>query len=174
MIANFFGGLTIYLSRPFYIHDTIELPQKKLTGTVEKIGWYFTTLRDMSMRPQYIPNAVFTNELVVNQSRMSHRHIDEKLPIRYSDFSKLEPLTQEISQLFRAHTGIDQKQPIYVHIFQFAESAIQLEIRAYTKATQYGEYMEIKQKILIQICELLRRHGADVGFPVREVFLQKE
>lgn len=173
MIANYFGGMTIYLSKPFTVGDMIEIPQKNLTGNIEKIGWYFTTLRDFSMRPHYIPNAVFTTELVVNTSRISHRHIEEKLCLRYSDFSKLDALTQEIRQFLSSHKKIDFKQPIYVHIFKFAESAIELEIRSYTKATQYGEYMSVKQEILIQICEILKRHGTEVSHPIQEVFLHR-
>ncbi len=162
MIANFFGGMTINLSRPFIVNDIIELPQKKLAGSVEKIGWYFTTLRDPSMQPHYIPNAVFTNELVINASRMSHRHINEKLLLRYSDFSEIVGLTEEIRELFASHKDIDTRQPIFVHILQFSESAIELEIRGYTKTTQYGDYMAIKQNILIQICDIMQRRNIQV------------
>src|SRR5205085_682063 len=54
VFANFFGGMMIFMSSPFKIDDYIELPGKKIAGTVEEIGWYFTTIRDTHKRSLYI------------------------------------------------------------------------------------------------------------------------
>ncbi|HSX38047.1 MAG TPA: mechanosensitive ion channel family protein [Chlamydiales bacterium] len=174
MIANFYGGLTIYLARPFLVNECIELPQKNLSGTIEKIGWYFTTLRDVAMKPYYIPNAFFTTEFVINISRITNRYINEILPIRYTDYSKLEELIQKIRDFLAAHPDIDARQPVRIFILGYGESSINLEIRAYTKTTDFGEYVEIKQKILIQICDLLARFGTAIGYPMREILLSKK
>lgn len=171
-VANFYGGLTIYLTRPFTVNDFVELPQRSLMGTVEKIGWYFTTLRDLSKRPVYIPNSVFATELMVNLSRMTHRRIDEKLCLRYCDSEKIESLVQQIRELLFAHPDIDTGQSIQVFVGSFAESSIVLEIKAYTLNTRYEEFMEIKQKIMIRICELIAGQGIGIGYPVREMLVR--
>ncbi len=156
--------MTLYLSRPFHVNDWIELPERKVTGSIEEIGWYFTTLRDASKKPFYIPNSVFISELVVNQSRMTHRYINETLSLRYSDAKKLGPLIQEIREFLLSHPDIDQHEPIYVYALAFAESAIPVEIRAYTRTTtRYQEFMDIKQKIMLRICALIESAGAGVG-----------
>ena len=41
ILANFFGGLTIYADRPFVVGDWIRSPDKDIEGTVEKISWRF-------------------------------------------------------------------------------------------------------------------------------------
>lgn len=173
MISNFYGGLTIYLARPFLVNEVVELPQKNLQGTIESIGWYFTTLRDLSMRPYYIPNAVFTTELVINLSRMTNRYINEILPIHHADYSKLESLTDRIRRFLETHPDIDCKQPVRIFIVSYAESSINLEIRAYTKTTDFDQFIESKQKILIQICDLINQTGTKIGYPVREVLLHQ-
>ena len=38
MIANFFGGLTVYLDQPFKVGDWIRSSEKEIEGTVEDIG----------------------------------------------------------------------------------------------------------------------------------------
>lgn len=35
ILANFFGGLTIYLDRPFAVGEWIRSPDKEIEGTVE-------------------------------------------------------------------------------------------------------------------------------------------
>ncbi|MEO8281606.1 MAG: mechanosensitive ion channel domain-containing protein, partial [Ideonella sp.] len=39
LLANFFGGLTIYLDRPFVVGEWIRSPDKAIEGTVEYISW---------------------------------------------------------------------------------------------------------------------------------------
>ncbi|MEO8545813.1 MAG: mechanosensitive ion channel domain-containing protein, partial [Burkholderiaceae bacterium] len=73
LLANFFGGLTIYLDRPFAVGDWIRSPDKSLEGTVEYISWRHTRIRAFNKNPIYVPNAVFTSIVVENPSRMSHR-----------------------------------------------------------------------------------------------------
>ena len=77
LLANFFGGLTIYLDRPFVVGEWIRSPDKQLEGTVEYISWRHTRIRAFNKNPIYVPNAVFTNIVVENPSRMSHRRIKD-------------------------------------------------------------------------------------------------
>ena len=39
MLANFFGGVTVFIDRPFGIGDWILLKEKGIEGVVEEIGW---------------------------------------------------------------------------------------------------------------------------------------
>jgi small-conductance mechanosensitive channel len=68
VLANLCGGFMLHLSRPFYIHDHIELPEKKISGDVQSIGWYFTILRDETKQLVSIPNALFASQVIVNRS----------------------------------------------------------------------------------------------------------
>ena len=61
LLANFFGGLMIYLDRPFSVGDWIRSPDKDIEGVVEDIGWRQTRIRTFSKRPLYVPNAAFAN-----------------------------------------------------------------------------------------------------------------
>ena len=81
LLANFFGGLMIYLDRPFAVGDWIRSPDREIEGTVELIGWRQTVIRGFDTRPLYIPNSAFANIAVENPSRMrqsldprNHRH----------------------------------------------------------------------------------------------------
>lgn len=69
VIANLFGGLMLYITRPFIPGDTILLVEKNLEGTVEEIGWYLTSVRDENQRQILIPNALFSTFPVINTSR---------------------------------------------------------------------------------------------------------
>ncbi|MGB1190669.1 MAG: mechanosensitive ion channel family protein, partial [Pseudomonadales bacterium] len=70
LLANLFGGLVIYLDRPFKVGDWIRSPDREIEGTVIKIGWRLTEIRTFSQRPLYIPNSTFSKIALENPSRM--------------------------------------------------------------------------------------------------------
>ena len=84
LLANFFGGLMIYLDRPFAVGDWVRSPDRNIEGTVERIGWRQTVIRGFDTRPLYIPNSAFANIAVENPSRMHNRRIYETIGIRYA------------------------------------------------------------------------------------------
>ena len=169
LIANFYGGLMLYTTSPFTINDIIELPQKDILGTVEEIGWYFTTIRSQATKPIYIPNALFSTEYLINQSRMTHRRIEETIGLRFEDIGKMEKIIESIRHLLNTHPDIDKNQPIYTHLSAFGNFSINLEIKAYTFATGYNAFMAVKQAILLKIYILIENSEAKIPYPITEV-----
>jgi MscS family membrane protein len=171
VIANFCSGVMIYVTRPFTIGEWILLPDRKMEAIVEEIGWYMTAVRDKEKRPIYLPNAIFSQQLVINSSRMSHRRILENLSVRYDDFSKIKPLVEEIKKKVAAHPRIDTHLPLLVFFNAFKEFSLDIHLDIYTLATGYEEYLLVKQEVLMSIYEIILAHGAAMPFPTRTLFM---
>ncbi len=165
VIANFFGGLMIHITRPFTLTDQVSLPEKNIEGTVEEIGWYLTSIRDKDKRPIYVPNAVFSTLLVINLSRMSHRRILETIDVRSSDFSKLKAITEEIKRKIAAHGAIDKNLPILVFFNSFREYSLGIYIDVYTLETRFDKYLAVKEEILMRVQEIITAAGAEIPTP---------
>lgn len=165
VIANFFGGLMLYISRPFTAGDLILLPEKNIEGHVEEIGWYTTSIRDKEKRPVYLPNAMFSTLLVINSSRMSHRRLLEVISIRQEDFPKIEAIVKEIRQVILSDSLIDKNLPVHVFFTEFSDYALKIHLDAYSLATRHDEFLQFKQEILIKIQKVLDAHGAVMPFP---------
>ncbi len=170
VIANFFGGLMIHLTRPFTVNEMIELPGKKILGQIEEIGWYFTSVRDLQKKPIFIPNSMFSTEVMINQSRMTHRRIEELIGVRYEDAKNVPVLVEKIRQLLISYPGIDQSQPIYVNMTSFCIASIDIEIKAYTLTTELDEFLQIKQDLLLKIYDLVLGAGASMPMAVPKFF----
>ena len=138
ILANFFGGLTIYLDRPFSVGDWIRSPDKSLEGTVEYISWRHTRIRAFNKNPIYVPNAVFTSIVVENPSRMSHRRIKETIGVRYDDFAVVRPIVDEIRAMLEAHDGIDTTQTLIVNFNLFGASSLDIWLNYLTVPDQTG------------------------------------
>ena len=172
MISNLFGGLTIYLDRPFAVGDWIRSPDKDIEGVVEQIGWRRTVIRRFNKNPLYVPNGLFTTIVVENPSRMSHRRIYEKIGIRYADQDKVARITADIRQMLRQHPEIDQSQTIIVNFNRFADSALECFIYCFTRTTVWTEYHQVKEAVLLQIADIVARHGAEMAFPSQSLYFE--
>lgn len=165
LLANFFGGLMIYMDRPFDVGDWIRSPDQEIEGTVEKIGWRLTTIRTFEKRPLYVPNAIFANISVENPSRMSNRRIKETIGIRYDDVTKMKDIIADVKQMLQNHLDIDTRQTLIVNFDEFAPSSLDFFIYTFTKTTNWIEFHEVKQDVLLKIIDIIEAHGAECAFP---------
>jgi len=165
LLANFFGGLMIYLDRPFKVGDWVRSPDQEIEGTVEKIGWRLTTIRTFDKRPLYVPNATFTSISVQNPSRMSHRRIYETIGIRYDDAHKIEAIINDVKAMLLHHEQIDSTQTLIVNFNAYAASSLDFFIYTFTRTTNWIQYHEVKQDVLLKILVIIENQGAEVAFP---------
>lgn len=167
LLANFFGGLMIYLDRPFALGDWIRSPDREIEGTVEKIGWRLTVVRTFDKRPLYVPNSVFNTLSLENPSRMSNRRIKETIGIRYKDSEKMGAIVKDVKAMLQSHDEIDTSQTLIVNFLSYGASSLDFFIYTFTKTTNWVDFHEIKQDVLLKIVEIVHSHGADFAFPTR-------
>lgn len=171
MLANFFGGLMIYLDRPFAIGDWIRSPDRQIEGTVERIGWRLTVIRGFDTRPLYIPNSAFASIAVENPSRMRNRRIYETIGIRYDDVARMGAIVADVEAMLRTHADIDADKFLMVNFDAFAPSSLDFFVYCYTRTTDWAQYHQVKQDVLLRIAEVIARHDAEIAFPTSTVHL---
>ncbi len=171
LLANFFGGLMIYLDRPFAVGDWIRSPDRDIEGTVERIGWRLTVIRTFNQRPLYVPNSVFTSISVQNPSRMSNREIYEVIGVRYEDADKMCAIVGDVKAMLDTHPEIEHDKICMVAFNTFASSSLDFFIYCYTTTTQWAFFHDVKQDVLLRTLAIVHAHGADVAFPTSTVHL---
>ena len=171
MLANFFGGLMVYLDRPFSVGDHIRSSTTSgIDGVVEDIGWQITRIRNYEKRPVYIPNSLFSSSVVENFSRMSHRHINETVGIRYDDASKMAAICDDVRHMLHAHPDIDSGQRLVVNFDAYNTSSLDIMVYCFTTATQFDHFHAVKQDVMLKIMDIVASHGAEFAFPTQTVF----
>jgi MscS family membrane protein len=165
VLANFFGGLTIYLDQPFKVGDWIRSPDREIEGTVEYIGWRHTRIRTFDKRPLYVPNAVFTTIVIENPQRMLNRRIYETIGVRYDDVSKMDAITHDVEVMLRKDPEIDTSQLLMVYFNAFAASSCDFFVYTFTKTTVWAEYHQVKHQVLLKIAGIIEGHGAEIAYP---------
>jgi len=172
LLANFFGGLMIYLDRPFAVGEWIRSPDKQIEGTVEEIGWRLTKILTFDKRPLYVPNSVFTSISVENPSRMQNRRIYETIGIRYDDVDKMAAIVNDVRKMLMEHPEIDTGKTLIVNFNSFAPSSLDFFVYTFTKTTEWVRFHEIKQDVLLKISEIISSHQAEIAFPTSTVYVE--
>ena len=171
MLANFFGGLMVYLDRPFSVGDHIRFTSTKdIDGVVEDIGWRMTRIRNSEKRPLYIPNSLFASAVVENFSRMSHRHLNQTVGLRYDDASKITAICDDVRHMLQTHPDIDNSQRLAVHFNAYNTSSLDLMVYCFTRATQFDRFHAVKQDVMLKIMDIVAHHGAEFAFPTQTLF----
>jgi len=171
LLANFLGGLSIFLDRPFAVGDWIRSPDREIEGTVEDVGWRVTRIRTFDQRPLYVPNSVFSTVALENPSRMLNRRIHETIGIRYDDAGAMEQVVAEVNKMLLAHDDIDKGKTLMVNFVAFGASSLDFFIYCFTRTTDWATYHGVKQDVLIKILKIIETHGAEVAFPTQTVLL---
>ena len=172
LLANFFGGMMVYLDKPFKVGEWVRSPDRAIEGTVEHIGWRLTRIRTFDQRPLYVPNSLFTTVVLENPSRMLNRRINEKIGIRYDDWRVMPDIVAAVRQMLIDHQDTETDyRTLIVNFDHYGDSHIEFFIYTFTKTTDWVRYHEIKQDVLMRIMNIVDEHGAEFAFPTRTLHM---
>jgi MscS family membrane protein len=151
----------------------VRSSEKNIEGTVEHIGWRITRIRTFDKRPLYVPNSVFAQISIENHSRMTHRRIYETIGVRYKDFTQVQAICKDIEGMLQEHKDIDEGQTLMVNFNKFADSSLEIFVYCFTHTTHWQTFHQIKQRVLLEMGDIIERHQAEIAFPSHSVYVEK-
>ncbi|MFZ4673730.1 MAG: mechanosensitive ion channel family protein [Chlamydiia bacterium] len=164
LLANFFGGFTVMLDRPFSLGDKIRSIDQNFEGYVEHIGWRSTRIRTEDKRPLYIPNASFLTIAIENISKAISKRIEKSFLVDPRKMDNIRAAVQELTGQLKKHAGVDQKELISVHLTLLTQIAPQVKLICYTKRVDQAEYEALVQDLLLLAMSTFQQNGVDLLF----------
>jgi len=175
LIANLFSGLLIFTDRICEKGDWIRTPD--VEGTVEDIGFRTTKVRRFDKALVTLPNAKLGDEAVVNFSRMTNRRIYWTIGLEYrTTIAQLKQVVQGITD-YVADSDEFETDPArtttLINVDSFNASSIDIMLYCFTKTTKWGEWMEVKERLLFEVKRLVEDAGTGFAFPSSSVYVEK-
>lgn len=159
LVENLLSGVMIYLLRPFTVGDWIELPDKRLAGTVRTIGRFYTELLTAEREPLDVPDALFAGIAVANGSRRDHHRLLLEVSLRPEDAERAAAITAELRHSLAHDSAIDQELPRPVHVSAIDQRGLQLKLEAFGPADPEAA-QNLRQELLLALAAAVRRQGA--------------
>lgn len=167
---NLFGGLIIFLDKPFVVGDWIEV--EKYEGTVEDITFRSTRVRTFENSVVNIPNAVIANDSIINWSRMEKRRNKVNLCLDLdTPLEKVQIIQKRIKELLVQHDDVID-DTIIVRFDNITDNGINLMICSYTNSIDYASFLEEKEKINFKIMQILREENVELAYDTKTVFVK--
>ena len=166
-LANFFGGISILLDKPFTTGNYIILDSGE-RGEVVDIGLRSTRILTRDEILICIPNSVITNVKVVNESAPEHRfRIRIKIGVAYgSDIEEVEEILMKLTM----ENDLAVRDPApRVRFRAFGDSSLDFELLCWARKPQ--EKGRLIHSLNKEIYHAFNDAGIVIPFPQRDVHL---
>lgn len=167
-LSNLIAGVTIVVERPFIIGDYIILGD--MEGTVEDISFRSTRLRTPDQLLVTVDNSKVLAEYIQNASNREERLWTFNLVLTYdADRAHVESFRRGLEELLRRDSGVAE-DTVQVTLDSFADSGLDISVRAYVKTTALADYRELKNRLNLQIMALFEETGCELAYPSTMVY----
>ncbi len=165
-LSNFAGGLMLLIFKPFVVGDFVE--SIGISGTVTEISILYTTIITADNRRVVVPNGSLSNAVVINVNKEGTRRQDIEISVAYG--TDIEKAKKVILDIINAKSELWIEPAPVVNITNYADSAITLTLRFWTKA---GDYWTLRGEVNNEIEAAFKKNGIEIPFPQLDVHLDK-
>ncbi len=174
LFKNLISGILVLVEKRFKMGDWI-LVEGIIEGIVEKIGFRSTTIRKFDKSLAIIPNFQFAENAVINVSQTTNWIISWIINLQYdSSIEQLKKIRDEIEDYIKSHEDFDAKIGYAVRIDKFAESSIDMYVRCFTKTDEWEKWLSVKERLAIQIKQIVEKNEASFAFPSQSIYVEKK
>ena len=167
---NLFGGVVIFIDKPFVVGDWIEMDNYE--GTIEDITFRTTRIRTFENALVNIPNAIIADASVTNWSKMEKRRYKTNLCVELdTPLEKLELLKVRIEKMLQERESV-YDDSIIVRFDQITDNGINILIYTYTNSVDYASYLKEVEDINIKIMKILNEENIELAYDTKTVYVK--
>ncbi|NOQ68488.1 MAG: mechanosensitive ion channel [Gammaproteobacteria bacterium] len=165
-LQNLASGVMLIIFRPFNDGDFVEAAG--VSGVVEQIGIFTTTMRTGDNREIIVPNGEVFGGTITNYSRRATRRVDMVFGIGYDD--DLLQAKEIIGRILSEDDRILADPAPTIAVGELADSSVNFKVRPWCKTEDYwGVYGDIHEKIKLTF----DAEGISIPYPQMDVHQDK-
>ena len=167
-VANIFGGITVFIDRPFRVGDRVKV--SGIDGTVTEIGIRSTRIKTLQGRTVTIPNNQFTNTVVENVTAEPARKISIVLGLTYdASTDDIEKALSILKKIVDNHPHTEEEVVVWFSGF----GDFSLNISCNYLINKNGNWAETPSEINLEILSQFGANKLDFAFPTQTIIVDK-
>lgn len=161
-LQNLASGVMLIVFRPFNDGDFVDTAG--VTGVVEKIGIFTTTMRSGDNREIIIPNGAIFGGTITNFSKRDTRRVDMVFGIGYND--DIKKAKDILNRLIEEDDRILKDPAPLVAVGELADSSVNFNVRPWCNTADYWSvYFDFHEKVKLAF----DAEGISIPFPQMDV-----
>ncbi|MFN3740366.1 MAG: mechanosensitive ion channel family protein [Thermodesulfovibrionales bacterium] len=169
-LANFFGGLSLFVDKPFKLGDFIVVDEK-LRGEVVDIGIRSTRIKTPDDILITIPNSLMVNSKIVNESAPSPK-MRLGLPVTVAYGSDIELVERVVMEILNNNPDVLKEPAPKLLFLSFGDSALNLELFFWIQEPTLR--FKVMDSINREIYKKFNEKGIKIPFPQREIYVHQQ
>jgi len=168
-LENVIGGLSIIFDRAVQVGDVLKFGDAQ--GTVDYIGLRSTRIRTLDRTVLSVPNGQIANAGIETFSARDKFWFHHFVGLRYETTpAQMRAVVEGARKLLAGHPAIEADS-LRVRFFRLGSFSLDVELFAYVFATDWPGFLEIQEKLLLQLMEVVTRAGTEIAFPTQTLHL---
>lgn len=165
-VKNIFGGVMIFLDKPFKMGDRIQI--SGIDGTVEEVGLRSTRVRTLEGRLVTLPNSTFSDSAVINVTSEPTRKVVLNLGLTYDTTpERMQFAMETLRQIAKENEDVILDNPT-IAFNAFGDFSLGIIFVYYIQ--KEADIMGTQTKINGEILSRFNSEGLEFAFPTQTIF----
>jgi len=174
LFKNLISGILVLVEKRFKVGDWI-IVEDVIEGIVESIGFRSTAVRKFDKSVAIIPNFQFAENAVINISKTTNWIISWVITLQYNTtVEQLKKIRDEIEKYVTTHKDFKTSLGHAVRVDKFSDSSIDMYIRCFTVTDDWDEWLAVKERLAIEIKQIVEKNNASFAFPSQSIYVEKK
>ncbi len=165
-LANVAAGVMLIIFRQVKVGQFVE--SGGVSGTVEKVGIFNTTLLTIDNKVIFIPNSKLINDNIINYSEKETRRIDLVFGISYKD--DIDKAKNIIKNIIDSDPLILKEPASVIVVGELADNSVNIFARPWVN-TQ--DFFEVKFRLIELVKKKFDEEKISIPFPQRDVHIHQ-
>lgn len=170
MISNFFGGMSIFMDKPFKVGDYVILDQGE-RGEVIAIGIRSTRIKTRDEILITVPNSIIANSKIINESAPAPV-FRIRIPVSVSYGSDIDLVERLLIETATGNANVLKEPEACVRFRNFGDSGLNFELLCWAKEPALRGFTI--HELNSAIYKNFNRAGVIIPFPQRDVHIHRD
>lgn len=167
-VANIFGGITVFIDKPFKVGDRIVVDG--IDGTVKEIGIRSSRIVTLQGRMVTIPNNSFTSSAVENVTAEPSRKVKITLGLTYDTSpEKIQEAIDILHKIISERTDTENDFTVWFNSF----GDFSLNVNATYYINKSGHWANTQGGVNMEILKAFNAAKLDFAFPTQTIITEK-
>ena len=168
-LENVIAGASLVFDKAVRVGDSLKMGE--VSGSVEHIGLRSTRIRTLDRTVVSVPNGQIANVTLETLSARDKYWFHPVVALRYETTpAQLRGVVAGISELLSKHPAIDLES-VRVRFIRLGSFSMDIDVFAYFHARDWNHFLEIQEKVLFEVTEIIGRSGTWIAMPSQTTYL---
>jgi MscS family membrane protein len=168
-LENVIAGASLIFDQAVRVGDYLKVGE--IEGTVDHIGLRSTRIRTLNRSIVSVPNGQIANMVLETLSERDKFWFHPVVGLRYETTSdQMHAVLDGIRRMLEAHPVVD-KTSIRVRFLRLGPFSLDVEVFAYVFARDWPHFLEIQERLLFGVTDIVRDAGTSIAFPSQTMYV---